>query len=196
MKRPQRNYVRHKKVVDQVFAEFQESLGRPCFTDVSRRSSVPESTVRNWYSQYLKDSTWRPYNTKLIHGTHNRIFTDEQEKAIADYIEANYFAPGYAFHNYDFQILAISARFESRSTRHCASISLQTLQFRHDSDILQHTKVNDPSRTLALSAALRTYFPEYHFSATINDKSVGKEPFPGREEWMMFDLHLHLHDVS
>lgn len=112
MKRPQRNYVRHKKVVDQVFAEFQESLGRPCFTDVSRRSSVPESTVRNWYSQYLKDSTWRPYNTKLIHGTHNRIFTDEQEKAIADYIEANYFAPGYAFHNYDFQILAMQAFLE------------------------------------------------------------------------------------
>ena len=112
MKRPQRDYVRHRAIVDRVFGEFESSLGRPCFADVSRWSNVPGTTVRNWYSQYRKDPTWRPYQTKVIHGMHNRIFTDDQEKAISEYIEDNYFAPGYAFHNYDFRIIAMQAFLE------------------------------------------------------------------------------------
>ena len=108
MKVPHRNYLTDRALVDQVFRRFECSLGRPCMAALHREFSVPSSTLRGWYNHFQQDAGWRPYNYDA-HGAHHRIFTDQEEEAIAQFIEDNYFAQGYAFHNEDFKKIAVDA---------------------------------------------------------------------------------------
>ena len=108
MKVPHRDYLGHRAVFDQVFRRFESSLGRPCMAALYREFSVPSSTLRGWYTHFQHDAEWRPYNYDA-HGAHHRIFTDQEEEAIAQFIEDNYFAQGYAFHNEDFKKIAVDA---------------------------------------------------------------------------------------
>lgn len=105
MKVPHRDYLRHRVVVDKVFRRFETALSRPCMEALHREFSVPSSTLRGWYTHFRRDAEWRPYNYEA-HGTFHRIFTDEEEESIAQFIEDNYFAQGYAFHNEDFKKIA------------------------------------------------------------------------------------------
>lgn len=108
MKVPHRNYLRKRGAVDRVFRRFETSLVRPSVAAMHHEFYVPESTLRDWYRQFQNNLDWRPYDYK-VHGVHHRIFSDEEEEAIAKFIEDNYFSQGYAFHNADFQKIAVDA---------------------------------------------------------------------------------------
>ena len=97
------------KKVDEVYKQFE--MGRDHFGSIrklSEKCNIPKSTVDRWYNTYQLDPDWRPYFNEN-HGLHNRIFTDEQEKAIADYIRENYIQQGILFTDQDFVNLAMQA---------------------------------------------------------------------------------------
>ena len=118
MKRPQRNYVRHHQVVYQVWDRFEQAIATPVMTHISREFHVPARTLRDWYKKYQSDPNWRPYDTS-VHGEHHRIFTKEEEDAITNYIVENFFRPGFAFHDADFQFIAMSAFLEKYQGKEC-----------------------------------------------------------------------------
>ena len=54
---------------------------------------IKEKALRNWIKNWEKNITWDPYDTKNK-GLYHRIFTDEQEMNMANYIEDNYINQG------------------------------------------------------------------------------------------------------
>ena len=111
MKRPQRNYLRNKAIVDKIYGLFDSSTGRPRFSKIHREYGVPEASVRGWWSRRSEDLDWRPYHSQN-HGSHHRIFSDAEEEAITQFIIDNYFKPCHAFHDDDFRFLAVQAFLE------------------------------------------------------------------------------------
>ena len=118
MKRFQRRYPRHRALVDRVWTLFKTSLTRPLISRLSRETGIPDRTLRDWYKRYQAMPDWRPYDTS-VHGEHLRIFTDEEENALVEFIVDNFFKPGLAFHDSDFQFLAMSAFLEKYRDRDC-----------------------------------------------------------------------------
>ena len=50
-------------------------------------AGIPKSTLYDWMKQFTRDPSWRPYH--CLRSRSKRIFTDEEEHAIADYIVEN-----------------------------------------------------------------------------------------------------------
>jgi hypothetical protein len=48
--------------------------------------------VHRWKARQIEDQQWRPWNS-TAHGLHHRVFTDNEEKAIADEIVNDYLIP-------------------------------------------------------------------------------------------------------
>jgi hypothetical protein len=69
------------------------------------------------------DRRWVPWET--IRGQHLRIFTEEEETAMADYIRENFVRPGYLFSDSDFRLVAIQAYLE----KHHAETASEDLNF-------------------------------------------------------------------
>ena len=105
-----RNYYRHRAVVDKIFLHFADT-DRPEIVPLSKKTGVPERTLRNWYKRSKLEKNWRPYNPHS-RAEHFRVFSDEEENAIADYIIENYFKPGFLFQDADFRHLAMQAFLE------------------------------------------------------------------------------------
>ena len=105
-----RNYYRHRAVVDKIFLHFADT-DRPEIVPLSKKTGVPERTLRNWYKRSKLEKNWRPYNPHS-RAEHFRVFSDEGENAIADYIIENYFKPGFLFQDADFRHLAMQAFLE------------------------------------------------------------------------------------
>ena len=60
-----------------------------------------------------KEPNWIPGNMKLK-GLHHRIFTDEEEKNISEFIRTNYIKPGFFFNDSLFRKIAIMAFLEKK----------------------------------------------------------------------------------
>ena len=74
---------------------------------VAKETGIPYSTISRWHQELGKNIHFNPINRKW--GTHRRIFSDEEEDAIADYIVENYIRPGYHFTDDDFKDIALQA---------------------------------------------------------------------------------------
>lgn len=81
---------------------------RKIFSQISSEHGVKQTTLRYWAKQWETDVSWSPMNTEN-HGTFHRVFTDEQEKSMVEYIEDNYIEPHNYFSNSQFQTLAFEA---------------------------------------------------------------------------------------
>ena len=104
---PHNNYSNHQKrsqiskVIDQI------SNGNQSIYRISKNTCIPESTLRNWKKCLTIDPEWRPW--KKNHGSGHRIFTDEEECAIKEYIVNCFINPGFIFTNEDFIDVAMNA---------------------------------------------------------------------------------------
>jgi hypothetical protein len=82
------NYAKCSDRVDAIYHGFMNNNYRPKFADISKMYGFRESTIRGWYTRYQSDPTWRPYHNH--YSGINRLFTDEQEQSIANYLVENY----------------------------------------------------------------------------------------------------------
>ena len=109
------DYYRKKHECDLVFEKFQSVESKKIkLSEVAHLFGVPDSTVRGWFNHWKENQSWRPYDGS-VHGFHHRIFSDNEEKSIADFIRSNYIQPGRLFQNLDFQRLASQAFLEKYS---------------------------------------------------------------------------------
>lgn len=73
---------------------------------------------------WVLNPEWKPYKG-VVHGLHHRIFTNEEEKAICDYIRKNYLEVGHYFNNQAFRRLAVDAYLE----KHFDDDNVKDVQF-------------------------------------------------------------------
>ena len=103
---PKRRWILYKRLVEHIFTQIF-----PNWTDSSAamaiEAGVPSSTLYDWKVQYDRDANWRPYKTRR--SQNKRLFTDEEEMAIADHIAEAYIARGIYFTDEDFQKVAMEA---------------------------------------------------------------------------------------
>ena len=109
-KHPHNDYYRQKDICNQVFQHFP-NVQRGSLARIAEQFNIPDSTIRGWYQHWKIDPSWRPYDGS-VHGTHNRIFTNEEESSIADFIRQNFIQTGQIFQNIDFKNLASQAFLE------------------------------------------------------------------------------------
>ena len=103
-----RDYKRHAREIEPIFTELFPNWPPTDVQNVLDKFGMPRSTLYNWRKKWLSDPTWRPSDTS-VHGLHHRVFTDDEEEAIASYIVENYIVPGLMFTNADFQVLVTEA---------------------------------------------------------------------------------------
>ena len=91
---PKRNWAKHKALVELIFVRWF-----PCWNRFMGQklvaAGIPKSTLYDWMKQFTRDPSWRPYH--CLRSRSKRIFTDEEEHAIADYIVAVYISRGVYF---------------------------------------------------------------------------------------------------
>jgi hypothetical protein len=73
----------------------------------ARKFGILPATVCNWHHKWTLDEKWAP-DDNVNAWTHHRIFTDEEEAAITDYITAENIRQGGLFDDEDFQTLALN----------------------------------------------------------------------------------------
>ena len=73
---------------------------------ISKETGIPYSTISRWQRELAKDINFNPLDKKWCY--HLRIFTDEEEDHIADYIVQNFISTGAYFTDDDFQEVALT----------------------------------------------------------------------------------------
>ena len=76
-------------------------------SQVADETGIPLSTLSRWHQGLIKNPNFNPLDRKW--GEHRRIFTDEEEDSLADFIMENYIIPGLHFTDADFKDLAMQA---------------------------------------------------------------------------------------
>ena len=74
---------------------------------ISNQTGIPYSTISRWHQALGKNTRFNPLVRKW--GEHRRIFTDEEEDMIADYIVTNFIQTGIYFTDEDFKEIALQA---------------------------------------------------------------------------------------
>ena len=80
---------------------------RGSIMSIHAETGIPYSTLSRWHRELMKNPSYNPLKKK--YGQHKRIFTDEEEDAIADFIIENYINPGLHFTDDDFRVIAMEA---------------------------------------------------------------------------------------
>lgn len=62
----------------------------------------------NWTRRWKDDPLYYPWNT-CVHGDFHRIFTDEQEESIVEYINFNFIQESKYFSDFNFETLIYNA---------------------------------------------------------------------------------------
>ena len=77
---------------------------------ISQTTGIPTSTISDWRKKQRNDPNYHPL---LKHTSQcKRIFTDEEESYITEYIEENIIKQGLLFQNQDFKDLIMEAYLE------------------------------------------------------------------------------------
>ena len=105
-----RSYARRMKELEYIFTQEFPNWGPDSGNRISRETGVPKSTLYSWRKHWTQDGSWRP--TNAAHGTHHRIFTDEEEQTVSEYIFSNFLLVNRAFTNQDFKDLIMQAFLE------------------------------------------------------------------------------------
>jgi hypothetical protein len=82
--------------------------------DIGGETRIPRATLYLWHKKFVTNNQWRPYD-QSVHGTFHRIFTDEEEAALKEYVVANYILPGNPFCDEDFPPIAMGAFLEKHA---------------------------------------------------------------------------------
>lgn len=103
---PYRSYKEFKNEIPKVI----ERLRHRQYGDqkkISEETGIPTSTLSRWAHKLEEDPSFDPLDTK--YGEHLRIFTDDEENNISDFIVENFIIPGNYFTDEDFKEVAMIA---------------------------------------------------------------------------------------
>ena len=106
---PYIDYKKYPHVVEKVL-EILKHHRRGDIQKISKHTQFKIRTLYNWAEEIKKDPSFNPLNKKC--GNHRRIFTDEEEDAISDYIIQNILMAGILFTDEDFEDLIMQAFLE------------------------------------------------------------------------------------
>ena len=106
---PYIDYSKYPRVVAQVL-QILKANRRGDIPLIAKHTQFKLRTLYNWADALRKDSNFNPLNKKC--GTHTRIFTDEEEDAISDYIIENILRAGILFTDEDFEDIIMCAFLE------------------------------------------------------------------------------------
>lgn len=103
------SYNDYSKYNDVIPAVLQRLLNtkRGDIMKVHEETGIPYSTLSHWHQQLCKNTHFNPLNPK--YGYHRKIFTDDEEDSIADFILKNYINEGLHFTDEDFKEIAMIA---------------------------------------------------------------------------------------
>ena len=80
----------------------------PQIKALHEETGIPKQTLSRWYHRYLEDPAFRNYDY-TAKGSHHRIFTDNEEQAIAGFIRQNYILQGFPFNDQVFKSVVMDA---------------------------------------------------------------------------------------
>ena len=104
------DYARHMNEPEYIFTREFPNWTPESTRRIADGAGVPISTISSWRKRWMGDRSWRPTNS--AHGTHHRVFTDEEEQGISKYIFKNFIMANRAFTNQDFKDLCMAAVLE------------------------------------------------------------------------------------
>ena len=90
--RSYQKYHKDKKLVGEIltfFAEHDESTYT--LSELSKKTNIPHYQLSRWRSKWKEDNNYKP-GERI--GKHKRLFTQEQEKHVADLLRIQYINPG------------------------------------------------------------------------------------------------------
>lgn len=111
---PHRKYYNKPKLCKKVKDDYFQMINDPYFdkrkikSTLNEKYKIPKTTLSYWIQKWKINQNWDPTNMR-VHGTFNRIFTDEQEANIVEYINTNYIQQGKYFSDSAFQTVAFEA---------------------------------------------------------------------------------------
>jgi hypothetical protein len=108
---PQLNYSRHQSDLVHIFTRIFPRWTPISYLTVPRLTGIPFQRMYAWKLKWTEDRNWPP-ETDELRGLHHRVFTKEEEQALADYITLNYILPGYLFTDATFRQIEIQAHLE------------------------------------------------------------------------------------
>ena len=100
---PHRNYRSHEDTVNEALAQLQD--GRQSMRSISKSLGIPVATLARWKARLRFDPSFTPLNPRTCQ--HRRIFTDEQERIIADHIRTEFLRKKLLFTDADCKLLLI-----------------------------------------------------------------------------------------
>jgi len=151
--------------------------------------NFPISTISDWYGHYQLNPEWRPYNGKN-HALHNRIFTDEEENAIAEFINENYTNQGKLFTDEDFREIAMNAFLDKhQNDENLPEFSVSDhfisdfKKRNHISSLTAHPKRRsdaDAKRNQEWETSIQNLFSEFPRDRILNCDETSWQVFPNR----------------
>ena len=91
VKRPYQKYWKDRELVKEVFNVFvTQSENDYTLKEISQKTNIPIPVLSKWRKKFKQDQSYRPGN----YGIHNRLFTDAQEAAVAEFLRIQYIATG------------------------------------------------------------------------------------------------------
>lgn len=111
---PQNKYSKEpglcEKIKSQYFSLKQDEWvdNKKIHNMLNEEFGVPLSTLYRWTNKWEINPKWSPADTS-VHGNFHRIFNDDEEKNMVEYIDSNYINPGNYFSGIHFQSLAFEA---------------------------------------------------------------------------------------
>ena len=192
-----RPYHDYSKVEDQIPAVLQRLrvTTRGDLAKVSKETGIPYSTISRWHYGLMHDVHFNPLAKKW--GQHKRIFTDEEEDAIADYIVSNYILPGLHFTDDDFIEIALQAHKEKYNQYlesedpeerkkykefHCSRGFIADFKYHHgfSSKVFHLKRRSEPNDEIQRKflEEMRNLFKEVDLELIINCDETGWKLFP------------------
>ena len=91
VKRPYQKYWKDRELVKEVFNVFiTQSENDYTLKEISQKTNIPIPVLSKWRKKFKQDQSYRPGN----YGIHNRLFTDAQEAAFAEFLRIQNIATG------------------------------------------------------------------------------------------------------
>ena len=111
---PHRKYCSEPKLCKRIRRRYFQLLNDPytirqtILSKLSKEFGIPRTTIWRWSKRWNRDMNYDP-SDKKVHGAFHRIFTDEQENNIIEYIDEVYIKLGKFFSDFFFESLIFEA---------------------------------------------------------------------------------------
>lgn len=106
IKAPYHDYMQYFETIPRIIERLKQHRYGD-ISKISKETNIPTSNLSRWRQELLKNPDYTPLIKKV--GLHNRVFTDDEENAIAEFIVENYIKPKLFFTDSDFKEIALIA---------------------------------------------------------------------------------------